>query len=396
MLGILARRLEELIRTEEPPSVLVSICLAGAITAGASDVHFEPVEGGIYVRFRLDGVLHGVAKLPPGLAAPVVARLKVLSGLATYRTDVPQDGRVHGDGFASGADLRLSTYPTVRGEKAVVRIHGADASDPDLAGLGLSRVAREALEAALSRRDGLIVLTGPAGSGKTTTIYAAIRHMLARDPVGRQIVTIEDPVERLLPGITQTEVQPALGLTWERCLRSILRQDPEVVVVGEVRDRETAALAGQAALSGHLVLTTLHAGSAAGIFARLVEMGVEPHVVTSTVRVALAQRLARRLCRECRRATAGPDGAPGPWTAPGCPACWQTGFRGRIPVDEVLTLTRRMREAVLASADTTELRERAREDGFADLSARGEELVAAGETSPEELARVLGRAGDGF
>ncbi|MHC5057752.1 MAG: GspE/PulE family protein [Planctomycetota bacterium] len=371
--------------------------------ARAADVHFEPVEGGIEVRLRLDGVLQPAATIPSELAAPVVARLKVLAGLATYRTDVPQDGRISIDGLGQetgGADLRLSTYPTVRGEKAVVRLFAARAEEFRLRGLGFGDGVVGVLEQALASREGLVVLTGPAGSGKTTTIYASVQHV--RDSSrsgragsgggsGRHIVTIEDPVECLLPGVTQTQTNPPAGLTFANCLGSILRQDPEVIVVGEVRDAATAELALQAALTGHLVVTTVHAGTAPGVFSRLVEMGTEPYLVTSVVRAALAQRLVRRLCPGCRtRTEGGSDGnADAGWTAPGCDECLGTGFRGRVPIAEILTLSPQLRGAVLARADLEGLERAARDAGMRTLAEAGEELARSGATSREELARVL-------
>jgi type II secretory ATPase GspE/PulE/Tfp pilus assembly ATPase PilB-like protein len=368
----------------------VDVVLGAAHDARASDVHFEPVESGLDVRFRLDGALHTVAAVPREISASVVARLKVLAGLATYRTDVPQDGRIAG----GAADLRLSTYPTVRGEKAVVRLFAARPEDFRLDSLGLGDDARSALEKALSCREGLVVLTGPAGSGKTTTIYAAIQHVrdgAPRDvianaggrPPAPQIVTIEDPVECLLPGVTQTETNPAAGLTLANCLRSVLRQDPEVIMVGEIRDPDAAHLAVEAALTGHLVVTTLHAGTAAGVFARLLEMGLAPHMITSVVRASLAQRLVRRLCPECRTT----EGAA--WTAPGCESCLGTGFRGRLPLAEILTLAPAVRDRVLERADLEELERAARESGMAPLEERGRALVGRGETTEGELARVL-------
>jgi len=394
--GELSERLEVLASAGAPPSEIVDAALRGAADARASDVHFEPVESGIEVRLRLDGVLQPAATIPGELAAPVIARLKVLAGLATYRTDVPQDGRISLEGLGGGADLRLSTYPTVRGEKAVVRLFAARAEEFRLRGLGLGDEVAGVLETALASREGLVVLTGPAGSGKTTTIYASVQHV--RDSSrsgraggsGRHIVTIEDPVECLLPGVTQTQTNPPAGLTFANCLGSILRQDPEVIVIGEVRDAATAELALQAALTGHLVVTTVHAGTAPGVFSRLVEMGIEPYLVTSVVRAALAQRLVRRLCPACRvREEAGNAESGGDWTAPGCDACLGTGFRGRVPVAEVLTLSPGLRAAVLARADIGGLERAARDSGMRTLADAGEALVRSGVTSRDELGRVL-------
>jgi general secretion pathway protein E len=282
----------------------------------------------------------------------------------------------------------------------VVRLFAARAEEFRLRGLGFGDGVVGVLEQALASREGLVVLTGPAGSGKTTTIYASVQHV--RDSSrsgragsgggsGRHIVTIEDPVECLLPGVTQTQTNPPAGLTFANCLGSILRQDPEVIVVGEVRDAATAELALQAALTGHLVVTTVHAGTAPGVFSRLVEMGTEPYLVTSVVRAALAQRLVRRLCPGCRtRTEGGSDGnADAGWTAPGCDECLGTGFRGRVPIAEILTLSPQLRGAVLARADLEGLERAARDAGMRTLAEAGEELARSGATSREELARVL-------
>jgi type II secretory ATPase GspE/PulE/Tfp pilus assembly ATPase PilB-like protein len=341
-------------------------------------VHFEPLDSGIAVRLRVDGALGTVAELPAELAAQTVARLKVLAGLATYRTEVPQDGRIPREG---GADLRLATYPTVRGEKAVVRLFARRAEDFRLAALDLPEEVRASLEEALECRDGLVVLTGPAGSGKTTTIYAALQRIAEEGGESRQVVTVEDPVECLLPGATQTEVNPPAGLTFANCLRSVLRQDPEVIMVGEVRDSQTAALAVEAALTGHLVITTLHAGTAAGVFARLLEMGVEPHMITGVLKLAVAQRLVRRSCGNC--------------AGKGCADCAGSGLRGRIPIAEALGMTPALRAAVLAGGDLAALRAAAGEGGAVSLRERGRELVAAGATTEAEVQRALaGLEGD--
>jgi general secretion pathway protein E len=393
----LRNELEKLYARRAQPSAIIRCVLRAAQGAGASDIHFEPVDAGLDIRFRLDGVLASVAAAPRDISLQLVARLKVLAGLATYRTDTPQDGRISGDALGmneladKGAGMRLATYPTVRGERAAVRLFLSRHEDFRLDALSLGADVVSTLALALSSREGLVALTGPAGSGKTTTIYAAIQHIREegspeRAPSGsgaRHIVTIEDPVECLLPGITQTQTNPASGLTSAKCLGAILRQDPEVIMVGEIRDRETAMLALEAALTGHLVLTTVHAGTAAGVFARLLEMGAEPYLVTSTVRAALAQRLVRRLCPECKQET---DGI---WSAAGCPACYHTGYRGRLPLAEIVTLSAEVRAAVLARADLDELERAARASGMRTLARRGEELVSGGETTRAEVERSL-------
>jgi type II secretory ATPase GspE/PulE/Tfp pilus assembly ATPase PilB-like protein len=369
--------LHRLFQEQARPSAIIEALLEGAAEAGGiSDIHFEPVDGGLEIRIRLDGVLTPLAAAPPELSGPLIARLKVLAGLASYRTDVPQDGRI--DGGAAGAS-RLATYPTVRGEKAVVRLLLATPEAFDLDILGLSDRTRGVLVHAVAAREGMVVLTGPAGSGKTTTLYTLLRHICATDSVPRQIVTIEDPAECLLPRVTQTQINLAVGLTMANCLRSILRQDPEVLMVGEVRDRETAALAVEAALTGHLVLTTIHAGRAAGVFGRLLEMGIEPYQITSILRAAVAVRLVRRLCVRCTV-----EGV-----ALGCEACWRTGYRGRLLLDESLTLEGAVRDAVLRRADVGEIERTARESGMETLAERGQALVTGLFTTLDEVRRVL-------
>jgi type II secretory ATPase GspE/PulE/Tfp pilus assembly ATPase PilB-like protein len=331
----------------------------------------EPVDGGLSLRLRTDGVLREVATLPREVAPAVIARLKVLASLPTYVTELPQDGRIP----RPGADLRLSTYPTVRGEKAAVRFFARSAADFRLDALGLPPDAREALHRALAAREGLVILTGPAGSGKTTTIYAALQHLRDAEETPRQIVTIEDPVECLLPGVTQTEVNPAAGLTLDNCLRSVLRQDPEVIMVGEVRDRVTATLAAGSALTGHLVITTLHAGTAPGIFSRLLDMGLEGKEVTSTLRLAMAQRLLRRACGACR--------------GRGCGECGSTGHRGRLPVVEFIESGEAIRTAVLGGGDLPSIRAAALSSGMIPLRRRAEELLKSGLVSADEVRRSL-------
>jgi len=369
------------------PTEIVDMVIARACALGVSDIHFEPTRSGLDVRFRLDGVLKTLGHVARERSANTVSRLKVLAGLATYRTDVPQDGRFTVGEAAGGVDARLSTYPTVRGEKAVVRLFGARPKDYTLDRLGFPSDVTTALRASLALREGMIVLTGPAGSGKSTTLYACVQH--ARDEAGggRSIVTIEDPAECLIPGVTQTEINPPAGLTFATCLRSMLRQDPEVIMVGEVRDRETAALALEAALTGHLVLTTLHAGTTWGVFVRLLEMGIEAHLITSAVKMTVAQRLVRRLCPDCKVE------ADGGWSAPGCEACLGTGYRGRVVIASTLAPTTEVRGAILARADAHTLEECAFAAGAVPLAARADDVVRDGVTSRDEVRRALAGVG---
>jgi type II secretory ATPase GspE/PulE/Tfp pilus assembly ATPase PilB-like protein len=355
----------------------IDLVLAEGVHRSASDVHFEPTPAALEVRFRIDGVIHPVATLPRELAPNVIARLKVLSELLTYRVDVPQEGRIRLAESGNVEDMRVSTFPTVHGEKAVVRIFHAAAELLELDQLGLSPEIERNLTALLKERSGAIFLTGPSGSGKTTTIYACLRR-LAGDGAGRHIVTIEDPVERWVEGVSQSQARPGSTFDFARGLRSLMRQDPDVIMVGEIRDPETAAAATEAALTGHLVFSTLHAGSACGVIGRLLEMGIEPYVLTSGLRGILNQRLLRRLCEACRN-------SPG-----GCTACGGAGYRGRLLIAELLTIDAAIRQAILAKADTDTLEAVAAQTGWKTIRHAADEAVGAGRTTSEEVVRVLG------
>ncbi len=339
--------------------------LRRARESGASDLHLDPDERGLLVRARRDGALEEVEVLPAALLSTVLGRLKSLSDLLVYRTDVPQEGRIPSDRSPTGAEVRVATFPTILGERAALRLDAPEAGTPDLEGLGLPPLLLAGLRRAVEQPSGAVFLTGPSGSGKTTTLYACIRHLAAAGRP-RSIVTVEDPVERRLPGVTQTQVNPAAGLDFARALRSLLRQDPEVILVGEIRDRETAAIALEAGLTGHLVVSTVHAGTAPGVFARLLEMGVEPFVLTTAVRGVLGQRLVRRR-----------EGA---------------GYRGRRLLAEWLPMTSGLREAILARADAEGLAAAAAEGGYRSIREEAAALVAAGGTTAEEIERVLGAA----
>jgi len=353
----------------------VDLVLAEADRLGASDVHFQPTARDLAVRVRIDGVLQPLAALPREVAPNVVARLKVMAELLTYRTDVPQEGSIRPPAGGTGIDRRVSTFPTVHGEGAVVRVFDPSAGLLDLDQLGLPADVLTGLDGLLRARSGAVFLTGPSGSGKTTTIYACLRKLVADGP-GRHIVTIEDPVERALDGVTQSQARPGSEFDFARGLRSLLRQDPEVIMVGEVRDRETAAVAVEAALTGHLLFTTLHAGSACGVVGRLLEMGVEPYLLTAGVRGILNQRLLRRACGGCRGA--------------GCETCGGTGYRGRFLVAELLTPDAEFRQAVLRRADEDALEAVARRAGWRTIREAAETAVEAGRTTPQEVERVLG------
>lgn len=377
----------------ERTSRLVDLILADAARRGASDVHFEPTHRAVEVRYRLDGVLHPVACLNRELAANLVARLKVMAELLTYRLDIPQEGSIRPALGQYGADMRVSTFPTIQGEKVVVRLFDTTGQMLDLEQLGFPVALQQALAQLLRERTGAILLTGPSGSGKTTTIYACLRQLVRTGEGGRHIVTIEDPVEQVIEGISQAQARPGTEFDFARGLRSLLRQDPEVIMIGEVRDRDTASIAIEAALTGHLVISTLHAGSACGVVSRLLDMGIEPYLLTSGLKGILNQRLVRRLCSVCRQpaqSTAAAPWARPAWTAVGCEHCAGTGYRGRVLLAELLTLDAALRRAILDKSDTLTLEAATDRSGRKTLWAAAEEAVANALTTPQEIERILG------
>jgi type II secretory ATPase GspE/PulE/Tfp pilus assembly ATPase PilB-like protein len=375
---------------------VVDRVLAEAQRAGVSDVHWQPGADGLAVRWRIDGVLQPVAQVPARVAPNVVARLKVMAELLTYRTDLPQEGRIRG---APGEiEMRLSTFPTVFGEKAVVRMFAAPGRFLGLDDLGLPGEVRDGLSRGLEETSGAIVLAGPAGSGKTTTLYAGLRELAARRPGERSLATLEDPVEAIVPGVAQSQVNPAAGLTLEIGLKSLLRQDPEVIAIGEVRDRTTAEIALQAALTGHLTLTTFHAGGACEVIGRFLDMGIEPYAVRSGLRAVIAQRLVRRLCDACAEPSDRPEdflGLPvvGARLSRGCDACRGTGYLGRAVLAEMLPPdSDEIGRAILDHADVRRLEQIAADAGMVHRWERACIAVESGVTSPAEIRRVLGVA----
>jgi type II secretory ATPase GspE/PulE/Tfp pilus assembly ATPase PilB-like protein len=372
----------------ERTTQLVDLILTDAVMRSASDVHVEPTHRAVEIRYRLDGVLHQVATLNRELAPNLVARLKVMAELLTYRLDVPQEGSVRRAPDGPGVDMRVSTFPTIHGEKAVIRIFDGAAETLDLEQLGLPPGLFATLEGLLRERTGAIFLTGPSGSGKTTTIYACLRHVRKSSGGGRHMVTIEDPVEQVIEGATQSQVRPGTDFDFARGLRSLVRQDPEVIMIGEVRDRDTAGIAVEAALTGHLVISTLHAGSACGVVGRLLDMGVEPYLLTSGVKGIVNQRLVRRLCSACRRREGQED-----WRAVGCDLCLGTGYRGRLLLAELVMIDPPLRQAILARSDLRGLEEAAARAGRPTMAIDAKRAVAEGVTTNLEVERVLGPEG---
>lgn len=367
-----------------PPDAVVALVdelIAAAGASRATDVHFEPLDDRVSVRFRVDALLHEVRSLPVEIAPNIAARLKVLAHLLTYRTDVPQEGAIAA-GPGRPRDIRVATFPTVRGERVVLRLLPSADALRELVQLGHAPALVERLRELLRQPDGLILVCGPAGSGKTTTVYAMLAHLL-RERAGRSVLSVEDPVEIRLPGVTQVEVAPARGFTLPVALRSLLRQDPQILLVGEVRDAQTAAIVAEAALTGHLLLSTIHATAPAEALVRLREMGIAPWQLTSGVRAVLGQRLVRTICPAC-----GGEERGDPQRA-GCANCLGSGYAGRTAVGELLEMSAALRAALIAGADSAALASAA---GAASLRGDAQRLLAAGCTTQEELTRVLGAA----
>lgn len=382
---------------------IVEALLSSAQAAGVSDVHIIPKADGSIVCWRIDGVLHEVTRLGGEIAPNVVSRLKVLAELLTYRTEVPQEGRVrHAEIKAGGTpvdfeqtvEMRLSTFPTLYGEKAVVRLFVGSGAFRRLSQLGLPAEIRGGLGDLLLESGGVILVCGPAGSGKTTTIYAALREVVDKSRGERSLVSLEDPIEAVVSGVAQSQVNPAAGFDYETGLKSLMRQDPEVILVGEIRDRLTAETVFQAALTGHLVLTTFHAGSAAGAVCRLSDMGIEPYLLRTGVLGIVAQRLVRKLCgcsvessSEADRLALDVSSCRVPV---GCEKCRGTGYSGRLLLVEFLRPEGDLGRAILSRSDADELESLAVQSGMKTRWTNACESVEAGFTSPAEVRRVFG------
>jgi general secretion pathway protein E len=392
---------EDLLDTaDDAPAIrLINGIIAEAVRQGVSDIHIEPYESGLIVRMRIDGVLRETLKMPPHVAPVIVSRIKVMARLDIAERRVPQDGRI---GLTLGGkllDVRVSTLPARAGERVVLRILDKDNAGIDMDALGMTRETDALLRAALAEPNGIILVTGPTGSGKTTTLYAGLRQL---NDGSRNILTVEDPVEYAVDGVGQTQVNPKVGLTFAAGLRAILRQDPDVVMVGEIRDRETAEIAVQASLTGHLVLSTVHTNDAPGAITRMRDMKVEPFLLASTLRAIIAQRLVRRLCPECRKPEPASaalakllDVKPGTiiYEPGGCDACNHTGFKGRLGVFEAVRIDDTVRRLINEGADEDEIARHA----FAktdSLTAAARKLVIDGVTTPEEAVRISRRGSE--
>ena len=383
---------------EAPVVRLVNMVLADAIRKGASDLHWEPYEKTFRVRFRLDGVLHDVLAPPKRHEAAIVSRLKIMASLDIAERRVPQDGRIKIRYGAREVDFRVSVLPTIFGEKAVLRVLDREALQLDLAQLGFDPWSLEHFTRVIHQPYGMVLITGPTGSGKTTTLYSAIQTINAPD---HNIMTAEDPVEYNLHGVNQVQINDGIGRTFASVLRSFLRQDPDVILVGETRDLETAQIAVRAALTGHLVFTTLHTNDCPSTVARLVDMGIPPFLLSSSLLLVVAQRLGRRLCRQCREPYEGSEADLVPYghvpadvgrctfyRPRGCAACSHTGMKGRVAIYEVMPVTDAVRDLVLHNGSATALRDAAQQAGMRTLRQAGLAKVVEGVTTVEEILRV--------
>jgi len=386
------------VASEAPIIRLVNFIIARAIERGASDIHLEPYEKTLRVRYRIDGLLTDVDSPPKRLQTAILSRVKIMSRLNIAESRLPQDGRIKLRISGKEIDFRVSTVPTLYGESVVIRILDQESVPLNLGTLGFSDKALPAFREMVTAPHGMVLVTGPTGSGKTTTLYGALQEIRTSE---RKVITIEDPVEYQIPGVNQIQVKPQIGLTFASGLRSIVRQDPDVILVGEIRDRETAEIAIHSALTGHMVLSTLHTNDAAGAIARLLEMGVEEYLLPSSLTGVLAQRLVRTVCRACsvpreisrsfreeiyREAGFVAEGDIR--VGRGCEACAGTGFRGRTGIFEILPVTGKIRELILGRADAGAIRACAVDGGMVLLRNDGWEKVRRGVTTIEEVVRV--------
>jgi len=388
----------EEIAGQSPVIRLVNYLIFNAVKEGASDVHIEPAERCVRIRYRIDGRLYKALEVPAHLLGAVSSRIKIMAALDISERRLPQDGRVHVMLEGRKIDLRISTFPTARGEKTVIRILDTRSVSLNLKDLGFAEEILNRFEEGIRAPNGIILVTGPTGSGKSTTLYAALNSVSSME---NNICTVEDPVEYHLPLINQFQVQEKIGLTFSRALRTLLRQDPDIIMVGEVRDEETARTAIQAALTGHLVLSTLHTNDAPSAITRMINMGVEPYLIGAALNMVLAQRLVRRICARCRQTYEPPRtlrkaierlGCPGDtfYRGVGCKACRNTGYRGRIGIHELLTVTDELRDAVVARPSINNLREIAGRTGLVSLQHDGFRKVREGITTIEEIFQAAG------
>ena len=388
------QRLRDL-ASEAPVIRIVNRLISKAAELRASDIHLEPSEQGLRARYRIDGVLRDIEPPPAQLRAAIISRLKIMARLNIAERRLPQDGRIRLGVRGKDIDLRVATLPTMHGEAVVLRVLDRSSVALDFVSLGFEPEALAAYREALTRPNGIILVTGPTGSGKTTTLYASLIELNTPD---RKLLSVEDPIEYQLDGVNQVQIKPQIGLSFAHVLRSMLRHDPDVIMIGEIRDLETAQIAIQAALTGHLVLSTLHTNNAAATLTRLLDMGVEDYLLPSTLNGIVAQRLVRRLCEHCREAYSplpellaqlGLEGRQLQfWRPTGCAACAQTGYSGRVSINETLIMTDLIRRQILQHAEANELQRAAVAAGMQPMLQDGIAKVIAGVTSVEEVMRV--------
>ncbi|MGH7409406.1 MAG: type IV-A pilus assembly ATPase PilB [Candidatus Methylomirabilales bacterium] len=385
--------------TEDAPVVkLVNLILTDAIKKGASDIHVEPYEKAFRVRYRIDGVMYEVMQPPMKLRAAIISRLKIMSQLDIAERRLPQDGRIKIKMGQREMDFRVSTLPTIFGEKVVLRLLDKSNLQLDMSRLGFDPNAQADFEKAILAPYGMVLVTGPTGSGKTTTLYSALHRLNTTET---NIMTAEDPVEYNLPGINQVQMKAEIGLNFAAALRAFLRQDPDIIMVGEIRDYETAEIGIKAALTGHLVLSTLHTNDAPGTVSRLLNMGVEPFLVAASTNLIMAQRLCRKICSACREELPVPPGALvdvgfsaeeakgiKTFKGKGCMACSETGYKGRVALYEVMLITEQVKDAILQGGSAAELRELARGNGMRTLREAGLQKIREGITTIQEVMRV--------
>jgi general secretion pathway protein E len=373
--------IEDLLESADDAPVIrmINALLTQALREEASDIHIEPYEQTSVVRFRIDGALRDIVRPKKGIHASLISRIKIMAQLDIAEKRLPQDGRITLRVGGKPVDVRVSTLPTGHGERAVLRLLDKEAGRLDLQHLGMSKDVLPKFDNLINQPHGIVLVTGPTGSGKTTTLYAALSRL--NSPT-TNILTVEDPIEYELAGVGQTQVNSRIDMTFAKALRAILRQDPDVIMIGEIRDLETAQIAVQASLTGHLVLATLHTNDSSAAITRLLDMGIEPFLLSSSLLGVVAQRLVRKLCPECKQF----DGKL--WHAVGCDKCGQTGYQGRVGIYELLTTTEEIRAQIHNQSSEAEIRAAAQRDGMKTMREDGERWLANGTTTQEELLRV--------
>ncbi|HJV61335.1 MAG TPA: type II secretion system ATPase GspE, partial [Albitalea sp.] len=373
--------IEDLLESADDAPVIrmINALLTQAVREGASDIHIEPFEQVSVVRFRIDGALRDIVRPKKAIHASLISRIKIMAQLDIAEKRLPQDGRITLRIGGKPVDVRVSTLPTGHGERAVLRLLDKEGGRLDLSHLGMSAEVQATFDELISQPHGIVLVTGPTGSGKTTTLYAALSQLNAPQT---NILTVEDPIEYELPGVGQTQVNPRIDMTFAKALRAILRQDPDIIMIGEIRDLETAQIAVQASLTGHLVLATLHTNDSASAVTRLLDMGIEPFLLSSSLLGVVAQRLVRKLCPVCRRH----DGHE--WHAVGCDKCGHTGYQGRVGVYELLVTTDEIRAQIHDRTSEADIRVTAQKNGMRTMREDGERWLADGTTTQAELLRV--------